>query len=374
MPRPDRPLSHRPRPPRARLAGPLPTVARLARVAVVGAGMAGLSAARTLSNAGLAVTVLERSPWPGGRMATRPTPVGDFDHGAQFFTVRDARLEHALRTTQAPVQPWRARFVRVLSADGQQIGALPADGETRWLPLPAMQTLAAHWAQQWLHEHRTARVRWGARVQRVQRQADGWYLHGLDGAGGIVCDGPHDAVLLALPAPTAADLLANSGLAKDWQARLQEEVSIAPCWALMVGWPHGSARLGPAWDAARCLHPQLAWVAREGSKPGREGAQRWVAQAQPDWSAQHLQDEPQRIGDQLLRALADVTGLRAEPALLQVHRWRHAQTRRALGEPYLWDAALGLGVCGDWCLGHRVEHAFVSGLELALAVAGVSPR
>jgi len=28
-----------------------------------------------------------------------------------------------------------------------------------------------------------------------------------------------------------------------------------------------------------------------------------------------------------------------------------------------------LGVCGDWCLGHRVEDAFVAGLELALAAA-----
>ena len=37
------------------------------------------------------------------------------------------------------------------------------------------------------------------------------------------------------------------------------------------------------------------------------------------------------------------------------------------GELDLWDAKTGLGVCGDWCLGHRVEDAFVSGLELALA-------
>jgi predicted NAD/FAD-dependent oxidoreductase len=33
----------------------------------------------------------------------------------------------------------------------------------------------------------------------------------------------------------------------------------------------------------------------------------------------------------------------------------------------LFDPALGIGLCGDWCLGHRVEDAFVSGLELALA-------
>ena len=35
---------------------------------------------------------------------------------------------------------------------------------------------------------------------------------------------------------------------------------------------------------------------------------------------------------------------------------------------HLWDAQAQLGLCGDWCLGHRVENAFLSGLELALAV------
>ena len=45
-----------------------------------------------------------------------------------------------------------------------------------------------------------------------------------------------------------------------------------------------------------------------------------------------------------------------------------ARTVQALGQPFVWDAARGLGLCGDWCLGHRVEDAFVSGLELALAL------
>ncbi|OYX53051.1 MAG: amine oxidase, partial [Comamonadaceae bacterium 32-67-11] len=71
----------------------------------------------------------------------------------------------------------------------------------------------------------------------------------------------------------------------------------------------------------------------------------------------------------LLKGFAEVTGIRAEPTLAQVHRWRYAQTQHALGQPFLYDAAAGLGLCGDWCLGYRVENAFVSGLELALAAA-----
>lgn len=372
MPRPAQPPSQLPRPRRPRPpSSPRRPAAAPAHVAVIGAGMAGITAARTLAQAGLRTTLLDKSRGPGGRMATRHTDAGSFDHGAQFFTVRDARFERALRSTLAPVEPWRATFVRVLSADGRQIGALPPDGETRWLPTPGMNALAKTWVAQWLADHPTASARFAATVRALQRRPDGWWLD-LDGAppaAKTAALGPFEAVLLALPHPQALALLQASSLAADWQARLRDEVAVAPCWTLLAAWPHSGTRLGPAWDAARCLHPRLAWVAREPSKPQRTGGERWVAQASPAWSAEHLEDDAARVADKLLRALADVTGLRAEPALAVAHRWRYAQTQRPLGEPYLWDAALGLGLCGDWCLGHRVEHAFVSGLELALAVA-----
>ena len=87
------------------------------------------------------------------------------------------------------------------------------------------------------------------------------------------------------------------------------------------------------------------------------------------WSREHLHDQPDRVQAKLLRAFAEVTGIRAEPSHVQVHRWLYAKTEQPLGKSHLWDAKTGLGVCGDWCIGHRVEDAFVSGLELALQEA-----
>ncbi len=90
---------------------------------------------------------------------------------------------------------------------------------------------------------------------------------------------------------------------------------------------------------------------------------------QPAWSSEHRNDAPARVQAKLLKAFAEVTGLRAAPVHAEVLYWPDAQTTRPLGRNHLWDAAAGIGLAGDWCLGHRVEDAFVAGLELALAVA-----
>lgn len=55
--------------------------------------------ARTLLQAGHRVTVFEKAVGLGGRMATRDSAFGSFDHGNQHFTVRDPRFQLALDTT-----------------------------------------------------------------------------------------------------------------------------------------------------------------------------------------------------------------------------------------------------------------------------------
>jgi renalase len=182
-----------------------------------------------------------------------------------------------------------------------------------------------------------------------------------------------DAVLLALPAAPAAALLKASRVAVKL-ANAIAKVDVAPCWTLMVAYPNASQpgvpHLGPQWNAARSTHHRAAWLARESSKPGRDRIERWTLQASAAWSQEHLDDDSARVQGKLLKAFADITGIRATPAHAETYRWLDAQTIKPLGQSHLWDAKTGIGVAGDWCIGHRVEDAFVSGLELALAVNG----
>ena len=341
-------------------------------IALIGAGMAGVACARTLLQAGHQVTLFEKSRGLGGRMATRSSPFGTFDHGVQYFTVRDARFERALQTVAGLCKPWSASSVRVLDAQGQVTAAgLPAQ-ESHWVPTPGMNALVGRWIQP-LQEQ--GRVQLETRVRHLDRDAlnpHQWQLH-TEGAGATqhVYSG-FDAVLLAIPAEQARLLLNSTPLA-DHLTQQIDRVQMAPCWTLMLAFPQavqpGLTTLGPQWNAARSTHHRIAWLARESSKPGRGGVERWTVQASAAWSQEHLEDDADRVQAKLCKAFSEITGIRAEPAHVDSRRWRFAQTTEPLGHTHLWDAETGIGVCGDWCLGHRVENAFVSGLELALSAA-----
>ncbi len=338
-------------------------------IAIIGAGMAGIACARTLVQAGHQVTVFEKNEAVGGRMATLSTPYGSFDSATQYFTVREERFAQALQTVPGLCRPWSANTVRVLDERGRVVAAHLPTGEPHWVPNPGMNELLERWAQP-LGDS----VRLFTRVTRIERDAlnpQSWQVR---------TQGPQDsqqvfsgfhAVLLALPSGPAQRLLQDCGLAKPWVKKI-DKVQVAPCWTLILAFPQamqpGMYTLGPQWNAARSTHHRIAWLARESSKPGRTPVERWTIQASAAWSQEHLDDDPARVQAKLLKAFSEVTGIRAQPTQAGVMRWRYAQTTQALGQTHLWDAIQGLGVCGDWCIGRRVEDAFISGLELALSM------
>jgi renalase len=375
-------------------------------IAIIGAGMAGITAARTLIQAGHRVTVLEKSQGVGGRMSTRRSEFGGFDHGAQYFTVRDDRfrtmMKWALEAAPDVARPWAANAVRVLDSQGRTLEAALPSREPHWVAQPGMNALVGHMAAPLAQ---AKQLLLGQQVRLIERSDDGQYS--------LVYHNPHndkakpqrlggfDAVLLAIPSVQAQVLLQDSsmavapnksthkslskkehpaqeikGLMADFAQKISS-VTVSPCWTLMLAFPNALPLkpneplrpLGPQWNAARSTHHRIAWLARESSKPARLGIERWTVQASAAWSQEHLEDDPERVKAKLLKAFAEITNIRAEPAHAQVHRWRYAKTDQALGASHLWDNKAGIGVCGDWCLGHRVEDAFVSGLELALSVA-----
>jgi renalase len=355
---------------------PTPTVApRARRLAVIGAGIAGIACARTLVQAGHEVKLFECNAQAGGRMATDDTVYGSFDYGAQYFTVRDERFAQTLALTPKLCKPWSATTVRVLDTYGRVAAASLPYTEPHWVPTPGMSALPRYWAEPLVARQA---IEFDTKVTAIGRDAlqpDQWQLATLGATGASDAQrvfGGFDGVVLAVPHAQAVQLLRASSLGAAFQQKL-DRVSVGPCWTLMVAFPQamqaGLAHLGPQWNAARSTHHRIAWLARESSKPGRGHIERWTVQASTAWSAEHLHDDTPRVVAKLSKAFSEVTGIRAAPTHASAYAWHQAQTLEPLGESHLWDPRLRVGVCGDWCLGHRVENAFVSGLELALAMA-----
>lgn len=346
---------------------PKPKSSSSRHFAIVGAGIAGVACARTLVQAGHRVSVFERAAQPGGRMAIESTPFGSFDSGAQYFTVRDPHFVRVLQTTPELCRPWSANAVRVLDAHGRVAEASLPGQEPHFVAQPGMNALVAYWAKPL-----DSALMTNVQVTQIERDAldpARWQLRTLADDEATQVHSGFDAVLLATPPNPTRRLL---GDLSPQLSRQMASVKVAPCWTLMIAFPNANqptlSHLGPQWNAARSTHHRVAWLARESSKPGRHAIERWTLQASSDWSQEHLQDDAPRVQAKLLRAFAEITGIRAEPAYAQTRCWPEAQTTVPAGRPHLWDEEAGLGAAGDWCTGHRVEEAFLSGLSLALAV------
>ena len=81
-------------------------------IAIVGAGLSGLTVARELARHNH-VQVFEKAR-VGGRMATRRTDTHNFDHGAQFFTAKSHEFKEFLEPIrqQNIITPWECNLLK----------------------------------------------------------------------------------------------------------------------------------------------------------------------------------------------------------------------------------------------------------------------
>ena len=77
-------------------------MSRKPRIAIVGAGLAGLTCARELTVHGLTPTIFDKGRGLGGRLSTRRADGGfQFDHGAQYLTAKSAAFRALLSQAEA---------------------------------------------------------------------------------------------------------------------------------------------------------------------------------------------------------------------------------------------------------------------------------
>ncbi len=315
------------------------------RVAIVGAGLSGLVAARRLVDAGVDVTLVDKGRAPGGRLATRRIGEATLDHGAQFFTVRTPAF-------QRQVDDWTDRgLVSIWSH-----GFVSDDGHARYVAVNGMNSLAKDLAGGL--DVRCSTMAFTIRPAATGVDAAAWQVVIDDGS---TVDG--DAVIVTTPLPQAFSLLVDSGIELDEaMIRTGYDRTIALL-ATLDGRPEI-----PAPGGVQAPNADIGFVADNHAK-GVSAAPAITVHASASWSEEHWDDDPDDLRRLLLELSSSWIGT-AGIVEAQVKKWRFATPQSPWPDP-CWVAPGGTVVlAGDAFDGPRVEAAHNSGLAAAHALVG----
>ena len=316
-------------------------------VAIVGAGMAGLACAAQLRAAGVSVSVFDKGRRPGGRMSTRAIDERlSFDHGCQYFSANDPIFERQVQLwiDAGVASVWSGNVADL--EDGRITQKQIA--RSRYVGVPEMASVCSHLAT-------GIDVRCGVDVNEAQRIDNKWYL--LNDMGTPLAE--FDAFIVATPPAQAEKLISRSS----YLLAVVQSVKMSSCWTVMLAF---QKRVASSFEGAVIHNSPLSWIARNSSKTGRiNTTDCWVGQAGAEWSAQRLEASRDEIAAELADEFCKAVGISAKPNYLACHRWTYAIPSTPLDKQCLFDDTLNVGLCGHWCLGNRVEAAWLSGTAAA---------
>lgn len=323
------------------------------RIAVIGAGIAGLSAARELASLGADAVVFEAEKRVGGRALTYNRDGFTADMGIQTYTPRGMRLEDAIRLAGDEAVPIPGDIF--LHVEGRAVPGSPQrNQEMRFTFQSGNHRLAEILAQ-------GVDIRLGVPIEKI-RKTKGAFRVGEEEV---------DAVILTPPMPETQRLLSTAG-----DKRNLAGAAYRPCISIALAY---RAVLKPrpyyALLAEDRMEPVL-WVGIENLKCAGRAPDGWtllVAQTGPSYSRSHMATADDALVRTVSRTVRRIfAGELDKPEWSHVVRWERSQPERVV----LFDNANQQGgrliVAGDGTLAGRAENAYETGLRAAhLAVERV---
>jgi renalase len=338
-------------------------------IAIVGAGIAGITCARELRSAGRkGITIFEKSRGVGGRLTTRRMFDTCVDRGTCYISPKGEPFRDLFDRLIAAniIKPW-TNITHTLTADGNILS--DADIYPRYVAPGGMNQITKYLAQD-------LDVRFGQRAIAIEPDNNLWRLT-IEGN-----DEPIFArtIILAIPAPQAVDLLSPLAnvLPIEFLNTLRG-VDFHPSIAIAAGYTMTQLAewesVYPDVKSVSCIDdPILGWVGVDSSKRKQPAPPVFVLQSTANFVAEYPNPEDlvsasrvmlERASERFLPWFRDC--LWQEP-----HLWRYAFAKSPLVDAYLSiDLPAPLYCTGDWCGGRKVEDAYLAGLAVAQAVGSL---
>lgn len=318
------------------------------RVGIVGAGIAGLGAARLLSKSGHQVVVFEGAGDVGGRCASRTVEAFLFDTGATSIAPRGKLLEPVMlneldtselvRVTK-PIYTHNA--LRIAAGDAAKMMV------DRFTYRTGNATLAKLLAE-------GLDVRVHSPIDQMEKTSGAYRISGEE----------FDAAILCMPLPETIELLESAG-----EMRPIGHVHYRACLSVLLGYDkempevHYHAIVDP-----EQRHP-LTWLSIESEKcPDRApaGQTAMVAQLSPQFTTLHYETEDGAIVAATVEYIERLYGSAwGSPVVFDVKRWKYSQPENLALFDNVNNPTARLVIASDGLIGGRVEYAYEAGARAA---------
>ncbi|MDR9418439.1 NAD(P)/FAD-dependent oxidoreductase [Gracilimonas sp.] len=331
------------------------------KIAVIGAGISGLAAARELVHAGHEVLVFEKSGGYGGRLATRYA--GDdknqkIDHGVPFFTAQTKEFKSLLEDlySKDTLTTWEGNFAH-RDAEGE---ITFKENETPYyIAKDGMNSVGKYLGRN-LDIRFNYKVGGLTHIGENRRKKRSWMLNFP-----TALTESADAVVIAAPARQAYAILNTTidEIETLKMVREIDEVNYESQFSYLAGYSDVEM---PEWSALECEDDIIAWISNESTK--REGlAKIFVVHTTNEFAKKYMHADRDEVHSLISDRLTELLGgWAAMPEWDQLHFWKYSRAINPLPHDYMEirgnDTPLAL--VGSYMKGNRVEDAYLSGLKL----------
>ncbi|MEX0593257.1 MAG: FAD-dependent oxidoreductase [Balneolaceae bacterium] len=333
------------------------------KIAIIGAGIAGLVAGRELTRAGHEVIVIEKGRKPGGRLST--VRLGDdgplADNGVSWITANrpDFRPFASDLIDRDLLDVWGDHIDYY---DGEQLlPERPPFLAGTLYAAPGGSASIAGELSRWVDVEEGERAIGLTFIGANRRKKRAWMVN-LASSRTIEAD----AVVVATPAPEAYGILLTTQDEIDVFKMIREIDSIHYEASIALSVQTELSTL-PDWEAVICQDSIIREITHEGSKrPGSNGT--FTVLSSDPFAREHRTRPIEEVRQTLWDRVSVLTGLpRVEPIQSSMTYWPFHKPKSVLDVPYLEHEKVDapLAIVGDYFEGNDTESSFCSGLALA---------
>ena len=328
----------------------------MVEIAVIGAGIAGLTCAQKLQQAGKSVVLIDKSRGLGGRLATRRLAGTHADHGVCYLQEKGDRFGQWIDelVSTGILRVWTTG-IHQLAVDGS---LQPPTKFANYYAAPLGATSIAKYLG------RDLEIIGDKLITSIDPITDGWQLSTKDPEFSLTAA----QVVIATP-PAQALAITKETIDRTCIQQLNSVQFSRSITAIAVYPPTDQiAAAALPWQGIQCIdHPTLAWIGLDSSKQLNPTQPVLVIQSSAAFAEQYF-DTPDLavVGQKLVDTIAHLIPTLTTPELIQVHRWGYAFAQNPLLDRFITaQTAAPLYFGGDWCGGNRVESAYLSGMAIA---------